>query len=96
MDQLQLSNDVIQAVKDALLQHDERVKDDLILVQYLAALVGYVLANQGQIPAGERSDILKQMIEFIEYVFRDMMGQSEQAVQPDSQEAFGIWKPGDP
>jgi len=89
---IQLSSELISAVKDALVGHDAAADDDLMTMQYLSAIIGYVLAHQTN-PGLDKRGFLNDLSTF--------MGQALDQVEADmkpqqaSQEAFGIWKPGE-
>jgi hypothetical protein len=89
---IQLSGELIADVKDVLLKHDAAADNDLITMQYLSAIVGYVLAHQtspGLDKHGFAADLSTFTIQVLDQVEADLKPQ-----QP-SQEAFGIWKPGE-
>jgi len=89
---IQLSGELISGVKEVLVQHDASAEDDLMTMQYLSAIIGYVLAHQtnpGLDKRGFLNDITTFMGQVLDQVEADMKPQ-----QP-SQEAFGIWKPGE-
>jgi hypothetical protein len=89
---IQLSGELINAVKDALVEHDAAAKDDLMTMQYLSAIIGYVLAHQTNTALNKRgflNDLSTFMGQVLDQVEADMKPQ-----QP-SQEAFGIWRPGE-
>ncbi len=88
MSGLQLSDQLVDAVQNAVSGIDERARDPFIAVQYLAALTGYMVAKQDMSDAQKR-DILQQLTAFSEHVLEDVCRQAP------PQEAFGIWRPGD-
>lgn len=92
MDQLQLSQQLIDSVQDALVAADPRASDPLVAMQYLNAIVGYALGKMNM-PAAEKQDALEQLTAFARYVMEDV----ERRQQPPARsgEAFGIWRPGD-
>ncbi len=91
-DEFQLSDDLFQDLKAALIEHDSRASDDLLAAQYFAAMTGYIMAHQQMAPPKKR-ELLGQLNEFSGYV----LDQVEQQTMPPppSQDAFGIWRPGD-
>ena len=94
-DEFQLSEQLLMDVKEALQSHDSRTKDDMVAAQYLSALTGFILAHQQMAPPKKR-EILGDLNGFAEHV----LNQVEQQVMPPpppppTQEAFGVWKPGD-
>ncbi len=94
MDQLKLSNELVDAVIGTLAQNDERAKDPFIASQYLAAITGYLVGVQDT-PSPEKNDILEHLGAFSRHVCDDIDQQRQQEAAAPSQEAFGIWKPGD-
>jgi hypothetical protein len=88
---IQLSGELVSAVKEVLVQHDASADNDLMTMQYLSAIIGYVLAHQTN-PGLDKRGFLNDMATFIEQVL-DQVEADMKPLQP-SQEAFGIWKPG--
>jgi len=89
---IQLSGELIADVKDFLVKHDAAAENDLMMMQYLSAIIGYVLAHQtnpGLNKRGLITDLSTFMTQVVDQVEADLKPQ-----QP-SQEAFGIWKPGE-
>ncbi len=89
---IQLSGELISAVKEVLVKHDASAEDDLMSMQYLCAIIGYVLAHQTN-PGLDKRGFLNDMTTFMGQV----LDQVEADIKPrqSSQEAFGIWKPGE-
>ncbi|MGI8739865.1 MAG: hypothetical protein ACR2KU_09590 [Gammaproteobacteria bacterium] len=93
MDQLKLSQPLIDAVQEALVSADPRASDPLVAMQYLSAIMGYALAKTNM-PAAARRDALEQLNALARHVLEDLEGQQDS--RPSAGEAFGIWRPGDP
>lgn len=91
MDQLQLSQHLIDSIQDVLVAADPRARDPLIAMQYLSAILGYALGKMN-IPAADRQDMLVELGAFARHVMEDV----ERQQHPPRGEAFGIWRPGDP
>jgi hypothetical protein len=89
---IQLSGELINAVKAALVEHDAAAKDDLMTMQYLSAIIGYVLAHQTN-PALNKRGFLDDLSTFMGQVLDQV--EADMKPQQPSQEAFGIWKPGE-
>ncbi|MGV6858096.1 MAG: hypothetical protein ACWA5X_03895 [bacterium] len=90
-DELLLSDEMVADVKAAIAKHDARANDDIIAVQYAAAVMGYML-GEIDLPQERRQDIFNQLGGFA----ADIMRQVEQRnapPAPPAQDAFGIWKP---
>jgi hypothetical protein len=88
---IQLSGELVSAVKEVLVQHDASAENDLMTMQYLSAIIGYVLAHQTN-PGLDKRGFLNDMAAFIEQVLNQV--EADMKPQQPSQEAFGIWKPG--
>jgi len=86
--ELQLSNDLVQSVQSALETHDERARDPGIMIQYLAALTGFMLGQQNMDTASKH-ELLGQLGAFSKSVLDDVSGPQ---TPPPAQEAFGIWR----
>ncbi len=91
-DEFQLSEQLLQDVKAAIQAHDSRARDDLIAAQYMAALIGFVMANQHMAPPKKR-EVLDQLGGFAGHVLNEV--EQQQMAPPPAQDAFGIWRPGD-
>ena len=89
---IQLSGELISAVKEVLVQHDASAEKDLMSKQYLCAIIGYVLAHQTN-PGLDKRGFLNDMTTFMGQVLDQV--EADMKPQQPSQEAFGIWKPGE-
>ena len=87
---IQLSGELIADVKEVLVKHDASAENDLMTMQYLSAIIGYVLAHQTS-PGLDKRGFLGDLGAFMGQV----LDQVEDDMQPrePAQEAFGIWKP---
>lgn len=89
---IQLTGELINVVKDALVKHDVAAEDDLMTMQYLSAIIGYVLAHQAN-PALNKRGFLNDLSTFMGQVLDQV--EADMKPQQPSQEAFGIWRPGE-
>ncbi len=89
---IQLSGELIQGVKEILVQHDAAADNDLMTLQYLSAIIGYVLAHQTS-PGLDKRGFLNDLSTFMEQVLEQV--EADMRPSQPSQEAFGIWKPGE-
>ena len=87
---IQLSGELITGVKDMLVNHDASAENDLITMQYLAAICGYILAHQAS-PGLDKQALLSDISTFMGQVV-DQVESDLNPPQP-SQDAFGIWTP---
>lgn len=92
-DSLQLSGELIQSLQDALIAADPRAREPIVGVQYLGAVMGYLVAQMPE-PLEQRKGYLAELGQFIEAVFEDVESRKAPAQPP--QEASGVWRPGDP
>ena len=89
---IQLSGELISGVKDVLVRHDAAAENDLMTMQYLSAIIGYILAHQTN-PGLDKRGFVRDLSTFMTQVL-DQVEADLNPPQP-SQEAFGIWKPGE-
>ena len=88
MSGIQLSDNLIDEVKQVLQKHDNTAADDMVAVQYMAASVGYFMSA---LPDGQfdKKEVLMQLADFSVQVFDQM-----EADKKPKEDAFGVWKPG--
>ena len=89
MSEMQLSPKMLEDVQAAICAHDPSAGDDLICIQYLAALQGMMLAQMSA-PQSQRDDIAGQLADFTRHVMQEM----SRPAAPPPQDAYGVWKPG--
>ncbi len=89
MSEMQLSPKMLEDAQAAIAAHDPSAGDDLICIQYLAALQGMMLAQMNA-PQSQREDIASQLADFTVHVMQEM----SRPATPPPQDAFGVWKPG--
>jgi hypothetical protein len=92
MSELQISDQLIESIHTALSSHDQRAEDPGIAVQYMAAIIGFMIGKQS-LPTQEKKEFIDQLFAFTHHVLEDVDQGQEQAPPPPSQDAFGIWKP---
>ncbi|MGB5395926.1 MAG: hypothetical protein WBN96_02150 [Gammaproteobacteria bacterium] len=91
MSGIQLSADMVSELKAVLIKHDPAAADDIMYMQYLTAVTGFVLAHQ-QNPAADKQALLNDLCTFMGQVVQQV--ERDSAPQPPAADAFGIWKPG--
>jgi len=91
MADLSLSTEIVNKVLDVLKEHDESSSDQLVSTQYLAAIIGFVVAKE-DFNDQQRDEIINELSSFIRYVADDLRSAEKQKT-PQTGEAFGIWKP---
>ena len=96
MTEIVLKPELLKGLQKVLVEYEPKNEDPILASQYLSAVVGSIVAT-AEIPKNERDDILKQLIEFTQYVYDQQTDASKQSgVQPSSQaseDAYGKWKP---
>jgi hypothetical protein len=91
MADIQLSSQLFQDIQQAVQRQDPDA-DQGVVMQYLAAVMGYLLASQRDMPAGERDAFMDELCGFARHVYQDVAQQQAQARRPAGQ-AFGYWIP---
>lgn len=90
MEPLKISDELIADLQKAIIQYDERATEAGIAVQYYAAVIGYVLAQQSY-STEQKKEFLHQLNAFSHHVLDDCS--SSQTSTGDA--ALGKWRPGD-
>ena len=93
MTEIVLKPELIKGLQKVLVDYEPANEDPVLAAQYLAAVVGSIVAT-ANIPKDQQDDILKQLLDFIKYVY-DQQTQASAPAKADNQpsEAFGKWKP---
>ena len=91
MSGIQLSNELVTDLKAVAEKHDPAASDDLMFLQYLSAVSGFVLAHQTQ-PGMDKKGFLNDLAAFTDQVLDQVS--KDMAPQQPAEDAFGIWKPG--
>ena len=95
MDQIKLSDRLIDDLQAMLIAEDEHAKDAYVTMQYLAAIMGYLVGKQG-IATQQKQEVLMELSAFAKHVMDDIDQTIQRRKQPTgTSEAFGIWRPGD-
>ena len=90
MSGIQLSSELVSEVKSVMMKHDSETENDLLFMQYLSAVTGYVLAHQNQ-PGFDKQGFLGDISTFTGQVLEQMEQDMKQ--QAPKEDAFGVWKP---
>lgn len=95
MSGIQLSPELIDSLRQAVSrQSPEAAEDDGVLMQYLAAVTGYLLGRQS-IDNQQKRDFLDELVAFLRHVFEDTDSRLQAQRQARSADAFGYWTPGE-
>lgn len=91
MSELKLSKELIEQMQGLLAETDAEARDPVTFAQYLAAVMGYVVADITA-PEDKLKDLQEQLCAFSHHVF-DQEISKKRSWTPPGQEAFGIWRP---
>lgn len=91
MSGIQLSVQLVSDLKAALIKHDPEAENDLLFMQYLTAVAGFLLAHQNG-PGIDKQNLLDELSAFMGQVVQQV--ERDSAPQKPAEDAFGVWKPG--
>jgi hypothetical protein len=94
MSSITLSEPLIAGLRKVLREHDPNASDLGVTLQYLSAVTGFLLAGY-RAPFEDKEELLDQLCAFTKQVFAERSLGGSRTASPQ-QEAFGIWRPGDP
>jgi|TARA_Y100000389_G_scaffold38329_1_gene32685 cytochrome oxidase Cu insertion factor (SCO1/SenC/PrrC family) len=95
MTEIVLKPELLKGLQKVLVEYEPKNEDPILASQYLSAVVGSIVAT-AEIPKKDRDDILKQLIEFTQYVYdqqTDTLKQGETSSEKPSEDAYGKWTP---
>lgn len=87
-EEITISNQLVEDVRQAFFKHDSRVDDDHVFSQYLAASIG-ILLGEHQATLQQKNQFLEQLFQFSAHVV------SQQSEEHPAEDSLGHWKPGD-
>ena len=90
MSGIQLSGELAEKLKAVVVEHDASAENDLLFMQYLTAVSGYVLAHQ-KTPGLNKQEFVSDLSNFMGQVLHQIEGDLQR--QQPQEGAFGIWKP---
>ncbi len=92
MSDIQLSPQLLQDIQQAVLkQHADA--DPGVVLQYLAAATGYLLAQQRGLSDEDKAGYLDELAAFSRHVLEDVQQRARQQSQAVAAKAFGFWEP---
>lgn len=91
MADIQLSSQLFQDIQQAVTRQHPGA-DQGTVMQYLAAVMGYLLANQRQMDAEQKDGYMDELCAFARQVLADV-AQQETRQQAAQAQAFGYWEP---
>lgn len=92
MADIQLSSQLFQDIQQAVQRQDPEA-DQGIVMQYLAAVMGYMLGSQRDMPPAEADAYFEELCGFARHVYDDLAQRQQQQQQVASGQAFGYWNP---
>tara|TARA_Y100000768_G_C23517842_1_gene468993 strand:+ start:117 stop:407 length:291 start_codon:yes stop_codon:yes gene_type:complete len=95
MTEIILKPELLKGLQKVLVEYEPKNEDPILASQYLSAVVGSIVAT-AEIPKKDRDDILKQLMEFTQYVYDQQSSSAEvEKKQPSqsSEDSYGVWKP---
>ena len=95
MTEIVLKPELLKSLQKVLVDYEPKNEDPILASQYLSAVVGSIVAT-AEIPKKDRDDILKQLIDFTQYVYdqqTETLADSNKDSISSAEEAYGVWKP---
>ena len=96
MTEIVLKHELLKGLQKVLVEYEPKNEDPILASQYLSAVVGSIVAT-AEIPKNDRDDILKQLMEFTQYVYDQQSNSSQEGnagvPSQSSEDAYGKWKP---
>jgi hypothetical protein len=93
MADIQLSAQLFQDIQQAV-HRQQPEADQGTVMQYLAAVMGYLLGSQQQMGEQQRGEYMDELCAFARHVADDVVARQRQQQQAQPQSAFGYWEPG--
>lgn len=88
---IQLSSELFQDIQAAV-EKQAPGADQAVVMQYLAAVMGYMLGSQRGMSEADRDNFMDELCGFARHVVSDLTQQQQQQQQTSAQ-AFGYWEP---
>ena len=95
MTEIVLKPELLKSLQKVLVDYEPKNEDPILASQYLSAVVGSIVAT-AEIPKKDRDDILKQLIDFTQYVYdqqTETLSKESEDSTSSTEEAYGVWKP---
>ena len=87
MAELSLSTEIVNKVLEVIKEHDSTSSDQLVASQYLAAIIGFVVAKEN-FSDEQRNDVINELSSFIRHVADDIRGESNGACTSSTSRRF--------
>ncbi len=92
MSEIQLSPQLFQDIQQAVARQEPDADSGMVM-QYLAAVMGYLLGSQKDLTDQQRGEYLDELCGFARHVADDVGAQNRQRQQAPAADAFGYWDP---
>ena len=96
MTEIVLKPELPKGLQKVLVEYEPKNEDPILASQYLSAVVGSIVAT-AEMPKNDRDDILKQLMEFTQYVYDQQTNSTQEnssgSPSQSSEDAYGKWKP---
>ena len=96
MTEIVLKPELLKGLQKVLVEYEPKNEDPILASQYLSAVVGSIVAT-AELPKNDRDDILKQLMEFTQYVYDQQTNSTQEnssgSPSQSSEDAYGKWKP---
>ena len=95
MTEIVLKPELLKNLQKVLVDYEPKNEDPILASQYLSAVVGSIVAT-AEMPKKDRDDILKQLIDFTQYVYNqqtESLAEESKDSMSSTDEAYGVWKP---
>lgn len=92
MADIQLSSQLFQDIQQAVQRQDPKA-DQAVVMQYLAAVMGYMLGSQRDMQQEDRDALMDELCAFARHVYGDLASRQQQQAQTPVGQAFGYWIP---
>jgi cytochrome oxidase Cu insertion factor (SCO1/SenC/PrrC family) len=80
MTEIVLKPELLKGLQKVLVEYEPKNEDPILASQYLSAVVGSIVAT-AEIPKNDKDDILKQLMEFTQYVYDQQSNSSQEVAQ---------------
>ncbi|MDH5387872.1 MAG: hypothetical protein OEY06_05440 [Gammaproteobacteria bacterium] len=90
MSGIQLSSELVSRLQAVVAEHDAEADNDMLFMQYLTAVTGFVMAHQTQ-PGLDKPELIADLSGFMAQVVKQV--ESDNKPQAPQEGSFGIWKP---
>ena len=95
MTEIVLKPELLKNLQKVLVDYEPKNEDPILASQYLSAVVGSIVAT-AEIPKKDKDDILKQLIDFTQYVYdqqTETLSEESKDSTSSTEDAYGVWKP---